>query len=217
MAESQPSYCFLGFDHWATCLGASEWASWVQAIGSILAILGAVCLTRMQVRAAGELARLQIEAAAEQTRLQIEAAAEQTRQQLQAAADAERLRVLAAHRSFAMLLIELFGLGAELQMHLQNDGLARQFFQGRYRPETQRLRDRLDAMLAEMLMDQTVSFHGERIRYFYEDVCSKLALVDALDVGHTLFTVRSRDLSQSVDALMRERNLLAAFIDRTMA
>lgn len=217
MADPQPSYCLLGFEHWATCLGASEWASWVQAIGSILAIAGAVLLTRMQVRAATELARIQIEAAAKQTLLQIEAAAEQTRQQIQAAAEAERQRALAAHRTLAVLLIEIFGVADDLRMHLQTPELARQFFLGTHRPETQRRRARLDALLAEMLTDQTVSFYGERVRHLYQAVCERLALVDAVDVDHTLFTIRCRDLNGAVDSLLLERQLLSPFIERTMA
>lgn len=43
--EAQPvEYCLFFVNHWTTCMQKTEWASWVQAIGAILAILAAVCL-----------------------------------------------------------------------------------------------------------------------------------------------------------------------------
>lgn len=39
--EKIQEYCFLGFQWWGTCMQKSEWASWIQAIGSIMAIAAA--------------------------------------------------------------------------------------------------------------------------------------------------------------------------------
>ena len=35
-------YCFLWIDWWATCLNKNEWASWVMAVGTILAVVAAI-------------------------------------------------------------------------------------------------------------------------------------------------------------------------------
>lgn len=37
-------YCFLWINHWSFCMTKSEWSGWVQAIGSIAAIVFAVIL-----------------------------------------------------------------------------------------------------------------------------------------------------------------------------
>lgn len=50
MSDSQ--ICLLGIDHWFTCLSPSEWASWVQAIGSIAAVLAALKVVSMAHRLA---------------------------------------------------------------------------------------------------------------------------------------------------------------------
>lgn len=39
-----PEACFLGIDHWSMCMTKAEWSGWVQAFGSIGAILFAVWL-----------------------------------------------------------------------------------------------------------------------------------------------------------------------------
>lgn len=39
MTAQSIEYCLLGFEWWASCLNKSDWASWVQAIGSILALV----------------------------------------------------------------------------------------------------------------------------------------------------------------------------------
>lgn len=50
-APAQPiEYCFLWINHWTTCMDKPSWASWIQAIGSIAAIVGSICLTRWQDR-----------------------------------------------------------------------------------------------------------------------------------------------------------------------
>jgi hypothetical protein len=43
-------YCLLWIDHWTTCLQKSEWASWIQALGAIAAIIGAVWVSHRQER-----------------------------------------------------------------------------------------------------------------------------------------------------------------------
>lgn len=42
MADQAPSLelCFQAIDHWSTCMTKSEWSGWVQAVGSVLALLG---------------------------------------------------------------------------------------------------------------------------------------------------------------------------------
>lgn len=45
MADVQ--VCLFGIDHWVACLTKSEWASWVQAIGSIGAVLAALKVVSM--------------------------------------------------------------------------------------------------------------------------------------------------------------------------
>lgn len=42
-------YCFLWIDWWATCMTKSEWSGWVQALGSIVAILASAGIVYWQV------------------------------------------------------------------------------------------------------------------------------------------------------------------------
>lgn len=44
-------YCFLWIDWWATCMTKAEWSGWMQAIGSVAAILCAVGVAAWQLRA----------------------------------------------------------------------------------------------------------------------------------------------------------------------
>lgn len=46
--EKLPEYCFLSLQWWPICMGKSEWAAWVQAVGSVLAILAAVGIAYWQ-------------------------------------------------------------------------------------------------------------------------------------------------------------------------
>jgi hypothetical protein len=41
-------YCFLGVETWATCMTKGEWSGWVQAFGSIAAIVGMFFLAKYQ-------------------------------------------------------------------------------------------------------------------------------------------------------------------------
>jgi len=43
-------YCFLWIDSWPTCMTKSEWSGWMQAFGSVAAIVGSVLLTERQIR-----------------------------------------------------------------------------------------------------------------------------------------------------------------------
>ena len=52
MPPAPPEYCLLWIDHWSLCMQKGEWSGWVQAIGSILAILGAFWLSYGQLRGA---------------------------------------------------------------------------------------------------------------------------------------------------------------------
>lgn len=38
-AKPGPEFCLFGFQHWSTCMTKAEWSGWVQALGSIAAIL----------------------------------------------------------------------------------------------------------------------------------------------------------------------------------
>lgn len=51
-------YCFLWVDWWATCMTKAEWSGWMQAFGSVAAIVGAVLLTEHQIRHDKEAAKL---------------------------------------------------------------------------------------------------------------------------------------------------------------
>lgn len=44
----QPDYCLFWIDSWVTCMPKSEWATWVQAIGSVLAIVFSVWVVTKQ-------------------------------------------------------------------------------------------------------------------------------------------------------------------------
>lgn len=44
MVPLDPELCFLGIDHWSMCMTKDEWSGWVQAFGSIGAIMFAVWL-----------------------------------------------------------------------------------------------------------------------------------------------------------------------------
>lgn len=51
MPVNQPDqYCLLWINWWATCLSKDEWASWVQAIGTLAAVFAAVGLAWWEVR-----------------------------------------------------------------------------------------------------------------------------------------------------------------------
>jgi hypothetical protein len=50
-----PGYCLFFVDSWQTCMPKSEWAGWVQAIGSIAALVIAICIMRSQHRSAQRL------------------------------------------------------------------------------------------------------------------------------------------------------------------
>lgn len=52
-----PEYCLFFIDSWMTCLDRSEWASWVQAVGSI----GAIIVTVLAVNHAHRLQQRQKE------------------------------------------------------------------------------------------------------------------------------------------------------------
>ncbi len=48
MADRLPEYCLLWIDHWSTCLTKGEWASWAQAVFSVLAIGASVGIVLWQ-------------------------------------------------------------------------------------------------------------------------------------------------------------------------
>lgn len=54
MPNALDEYCLLSIQHWSTCLQKSEWANWMQAIGSVAAILFALYLPKFQERRARE-------------------------------------------------------------------------------------------------------------------------------------------------------------------
>lgn len=45
MAKPAQEYCFLGIQHWSTCMTKVEWSGWMQAIFSVLAILVSVLIS----------------------------------------------------------------------------------------------------------------------------------------------------------------------------
>lgn len=48
-------FCFLGIERWFTCLSKAEWAAWMQAIFSVLAIFAATGIAARQNRHAVQL------------------------------------------------------------------------------------------------------------------------------------------------------------------
>lgn len=44
LSAPSPEYCLLWIDHWSSCMTKAEWSGWVQAYGSVAAIVFAVCL-----------------------------------------------------------------------------------------------------------------------------------------------------------------------------
>jgi hypothetical protein len=54
----EPRYCLLWIDHWSTCLTPAEWASWVQALGSVGAIAAGFVLLTLQLRSNAQAAKL---------------------------------------------------------------------------------------------------------------------------------------------------------------
>lgn len=48
MADIQ--YCVFKIDHWSTCMSKGEWSSWVQAIGTIVALAIAIWAASAQIR-----------------------------------------------------------------------------------------------------------------------------------------------------------------------
>jgi len=51
-------YCFLGIDWWPFCMTKAEWSGWVQAIGSIGAIVFAGWIARRQIEAAARATKI---------------------------------------------------------------------------------------------------------------------------------------------------------------
>lgn len=45
-----PEFCFLWINHWSTCMAKSEWASWLQAVFSVIAIAAATAIAARQNR-----------------------------------------------------------------------------------------------------------------------------------------------------------------------
>lgn len=45
-------YCLFFVDHWATCMTKSEWSSWIQSAGTLVAILAAFAVANWQSRRA---------------------------------------------------------------------------------------------------------------------------------------------------------------------
>lgn len=43
-SQMDVEYCLLWIDWWATCLTKGEWSSWVQALGSLLALAIAIAI-----------------------------------------------------------------------------------------------------------------------------------------------------------------------------
>lgn len=56
-----PDFCFLAIHHWSTCMQKSEWANWVQAVGSVVAILAAGILVFVQDRMNRRTARIALQ------------------------------------------------------------------------------------------------------------------------------------------------------------
>ena len=51
-----PQFCLLGLNHWSICLTKGEWASWIQAVGSIAGIFFAGWFAARQFEKAQEAA-----------------------------------------------------------------------------------------------------------------------------------------------------------------
>lgn len=47
---SDPSYCLLWVDWWPVCMTKQEWAAWVQAIGTVAAVIAGAAAIYWQVR-----------------------------------------------------------------------------------------------------------------------------------------------------------------------
>ncbi len=60
MIEAEVEYCLFHGDVWWLCLTVSEWASWVQAIGTVAAVFAAVLLAWGTSRSAHKQARAAI-------------------------------------------------------------------------------------------------------------------------------------------------------------
>lgn len=49
ISKPAQEYCLFKVDHWATCMTKAEWSGWVQAAGSVIAILASAFLLRYQM------------------------------------------------------------------------------------------------------------------------------------------------------------------------
>ncbi len=58
METAPPEFCLLWIEHWSTCMTKSEWAGWMQAIGTVAAIAVAIAIPWKQVQRARSQARL---------------------------------------------------------------------------------------------------------------------------------------------------------------
>ncbi|MEQ6471545.1 hypothetical protein [Comamonas sp. wu1-DMT] len=47
-------YCLFAIEHWSTCMTKAEWAGWMQAIFSVLAIAAAACIAAFQASRASK-------------------------------------------------------------------------------------------------------------------------------------------------------------------
>lgn len=52
MEQPATEYCFLAINWWSTCMTKAEWSGWVQAVGSIAAIVAAAWIASAQHRKA---------------------------------------------------------------------------------------------------------------------------------------------------------------------
>lgn len=49
-AKPAQEYCFVGIQHWSTCMTKAEWSGWMQAIGSFVALLIAIGIPAFNAR-----------------------------------------------------------------------------------------------------------------------------------------------------------------------
>lgn len=47
-AKPAQEYCFLWIDHWSMCMTKAEWSGWMQAVGSIVALIVAIYVPQKQ-------------------------------------------------------------------------------------------------------------------------------------------------------------------------
>lgn len=194
MTDKSIGWCFLATD---VCMPSSEWAAWIQAIGSVLAILAAACIAISQLRAQHQQAILM-----------------HRRELLSANLYMAKTMLVLANNSFAVMVSTADKLNDKGAVFKAAQGLIPLDL-----GELQRINGYLNAVpihsVPDLLLSPFMSI-GSTIRQFHEKVDMVLRLHEGMDVAmfddffqtlsemKTSAAVDCQDFKNHVDSLTKE-------------